>query len=126
MPYIPPHLRPGYIPAAPLAKPDFIGKVHWPTNVDTTKTTDVIESSKAHNPSLGIVSAKSALKLTRPITLNNAPLAKPSMRLGKSKFNLAVRRHLSRKFMSKKRASRRRSLTHKKKSKALMYKRKTY
>ena len=126
MPYIPPHLRPGYIPAPPLAKPDFTGKVHWPTNIDNTKTTNVVETSKAHNPTLGIVSAKSALKLTRPITLNNKPLAKPSMRLGHSKFNAAVRRHLSRKFMSKKRVSRRHSMTHKKRSRGRTYKRKTY
>jgi hypothetical protein len=126
MPYIPPHLRPGYIPAAPLAKPDFTGKVHWITDKNNMRTTDVVEGSKAHSPHFGIVAAKSALKMTRPITLNNKPLAKPSMRLGHSKFNVAVRRHLSRKFKSKKRASRRRSMTHKKKTKKMTYKRKTY
>lgn len=123
MPYIPPHLRPGYIPAKPVAKPDLTGKVHWPTNKD--KDTNILESSKEHKPHLGIMAAKSALKITKPITLNSEPLAKPSMRLGHSKFNMAVKRHISRKF-SKKRVSRRRSMSHKKKTKTLTYKRKTY
>jgi hypothetical protein len=96
MPYVPPHLRPGYV-STPIVKPDFRGKVHWPTDVD--KDTNIVEASKPH---LGIVAAKSALKITKPITLNNTPLAKPSMRLGHSKFNHAVRRHISRKFRSKK------------------------
>ena len=109
MPYVPPHLRPGYVPR-PIVKHNLTGKVHWPTNVD--KDTDIIEASK---PQLGIVAAKSALKMTKPITLNNEPIAKPSMRLGHSKFNLAVRRHLSRKFTGKKRVSRRHSMSHGKK-----------
>lgn len=107
MPYVPPHLRPGYIPSAPVVKPDLRGRVHWPTNMD--KDTNIIGSSH-----LGIVSAKSALKLTKPIALNNAPIAKPSMFLGKSKFNHAVRRHVYREMGSKKRISRRRSMSHRK------------
>ena len=114
MPYVPPHLRPGYIPAKPLAKLDFTGKVHWLTNKDNTKTSNIVESSKVHSPHLGIMAAKSAVKMTAPITINSEPLAKPSMRLGHSKFNMAVRRHLSKKF-SKKRVSRRHSMTHAKK-----------
>lgn len=123
MPYVPPHLRPGYIPSKPVAKPDLTGRVHWPTDKD--KNTNILESSMEHSPHLGIMATKSALKLTKPITLNNMPLAKPSMHLGHSKFNRAVRRHLSKKF-SKKRVSRRRSMSHKKKSRRLTYKRKTY
>lgn len=121
MPYVPPHLRPGYVPK-PLVKHNLTGKVHWPTNMD--KDTNILESSKAYVPELGIVAAKSALKLAKPITLNNEPLAKPSMRLGHSKFNHAVRRHLSRKFTGKKRLSRRHSMTHGKRR--LTRKKKTY
>ena len=109
MPYVPPHLRPGYIPT-PIVKPDFSGKIHWPTNMG--KNTNIIEASK---PYLGIVAAKSAVKLTKPILMNTEPLAKPSMHLGHSKFNMAVRRHLSRKFTGKKRVSRRHSMSHGKK-----------
>lgn len=120
MPYVPPHLRPGYVPK-PLIKHNLTGKVHWPTNMD--KTTNVVEASKIHLPQLGIVAAKSALKLAKPITLNSQPLAKPSMHLGHSKFNHAVRRHLSRKFTGK-RVSRRHSMTLKKKR--VTRKKKTY
>ena len=112
MPYVPPHLRPGYIPT-PIVKPDFTGRVHWPTNKD--KNTNILESSTIQGPHLGIVAAKSALKITKPITLNSEPLAKPSMHLGHSKFNHAVRRYVSRKFLGKKRVSRRHSMTHRKK-----------
>lgn len=125
MPYVPPHLRPGYIPAAPLAKPDFSGKVHWPTNKDSFKNTNIIQPLERHTPHLGIVAAKSSLKLTKPIRLNSEPLARPSMHLGHSKFNVAVRKHLSRKFISKKRASRRRSATRRKKTRTMSYRRKT-
>ena len=108
MPYVPPHLRPGYVPSKPVVKPDLKGKVHWPTNMD--KNTNIVGSSH-----LGIVSAKSALKLTHPIKLNSAPIVRPSMTLGRSKFNNAVRRHVYREMGSKKRISRRRSMSHKKK-----------
>jgi hypothetical protein len=124
MPYIPPHLRPGYIPSKPVVKPDLTGRVHWPT--DKNKDTNILESSKVHEPHLGIMAAKSAVKLGKPITMNSEPLAKPRMHLGHSKFNQAVKRHLSKKFKSKKRVSRRRSMTHRKKTKTLTYKRKTY
>jgi hypothetical protein len=89
MPYVPPHLRPGYIPTV-IEKPDLTGRVHWPTNMD--KTTNVIESSKVHVPHLGIVSAKSALKLTKPISQVEPELS--IFRRKPSKFNLAVRRHI--------------------------------
>ena len=89
MPYVPPHLRPGYIPTS-IEKPDLTGKVHWPTNMD--KTTNIIESSKVHSPHLGIVTAKSALKLTKPISQVEPELS--IFRRKPSKFNLAVRRHI--------------------------------
>lgn len=121
MPYVPPHLRPGYIPT-PIVKHNLTGKVHWPTDLD--KDSNIVEASKAHSPHLGIVAAKSALKMTKPITLNNQPLAKPRMHLGQSKFNHAVRRHISRKFTGRKRLSRRHSMSHRKKR--LTRKKKTY
>jgi hypothetical protein len=95
MPYVPPHLRPGYIPTV-IEKPDLTGRVHWPTNMN--KTTNILESSKVHLPVLGIVAAKSALKLTKPIKLNSQPVVDPDMSLFRkpSKFNLAVRRHIKR------------------------------
>jgi hypothetical protein len=115
MPYVPPYLRPGYIPQIPV-KPDFTGKVHWPTNIDPFKDTNVIQPTRRHSPHLGIVSAKSVLKMTDPIKQNNKPLLKPSTTPGFSKFNKAVRRHI---LQSKsKRVSRRRSLSYKKSKKA--------
>jgi hypothetical protein len=119
MPYVPPHLRPGYIPPKPVDKPDFTGKVHWPTNLDPFKDTNIIQPVKHHSPHLGIVSAKSALKMTAPIKQNSKPIIK----LGYSKFNKAVKRHI---LQSKsKRVSRRRSLNYKKSKKART-RRKTY
>ena len=102
MPYVPPHLRPGYVPK-PLVKHNLTGKVHWPTNMD--KTTNVVEASKIHLPQLGIVAAKSALKLAKPITLNSQPILDPDMSLFRkpSKFNMAVRRHVRRTVGSRKR-----------------------
>jgi len=99
MPYVPPHLRPGYIPT-PIVKPDFRGKVHWPTNMG--KNTNIIEASK---PYLGIVAAKSALKLAKPIVMNSEPILDPDMSLFRkpSKFNMAVRRHIRATVGSRKR-----------------------
>ena len=109
MPYIPPHLRPGYVHKE-VKKPDFTGKIHWPTNVNSQKENNIMQPEKIYHPRLGIVSKKSSLKLTKPIVLNSKPLAIPSMRIGHSKFNRAVRRHISRKFRSKKKVTRRRTI----------------
>lgn len=49
MPYVPPHLRPGYTHVAP--KPvDYSGRVHWPTNINTHRQTNVIESDIRYSP----------------------------------------------------------------------------
>jgi len=122
MPYVPPHLRPGYIPVK-VEKPDFTGKIHWPTNLDSHKDTNVIQPNKIHSPHLGIVAAKSALKLTEPIQLNSQPLKRPDMKLGHNKFNRAVRKHILK--SKSKRVSRRRSISHKK-VKKVKRTRKTY
>uniref|UniRef100_A0A6C0DI34 Uncharacterized protein n=1 Tax=viral metagenome TaxID=1070528 RepID=A0A6C0DI34_9ZZZZ len=122
MPYIPPHLRPGYV-ATVIKKPDFKGKVHWPTNVN--KNSNIVEELKIHSPHLGIMGAKSALKITKPIRLNNQPIVKPSMHLGKSKFNNAVRRHIY-KEMGSRRHSRRRSATLSKKKVSKTRRRRTH
>ena len=88
MPYVPPHLRPGYIPTK-IKAVDFTGKVHWPTNLD--KDTNIVESSH-HSPKYGIVATKSIVKLTEPITLNTEPIVRPGARV--PKFNLFVKSHL--------------------------------
>ncbi len=44
MPYVPPHLRPGYIHIAPKSV-DYSGRVHWPTNINTHRQSNVIESN---------------------------------------------------------------------------------
>jgi hypothetical protein len=79
MPYIPPHLRPGY---TPTIKPtvDYTGKVHWPTNLDSNtnvKQPKTLHNPRTHSHTLGIISGKSALKLTDPITPNNQPIVRP-------------------------------------------------
>jgi len=107
MPYVPPHLRPGYIPSQPVAKPDFTGKVHWPTNKD--KDSDILDNPRAL--SLG----KTALKIRKQMKHDNDPILRPSQTLGRSKFNNAVRRHIFKEMGSKKRISRRRSMSHRKK-----------
>jgi len=114
MPYVPPHLRPGYVPTV-VEKPDFTGKIHWPTNLN--KNTNVIQPLKAYSPKLGHLgmAAKSAMKLTEPIRLNTSPILKPNMPLGYSKFNRAVRRHILKETNRNKKVSRRRSMSYKKK-----------
>lgn len=91
MPYIPPHLRPGYVPTE--TKPvDLSGKVHWPTDVNSFRSDNIIESKKTHSPhKFGIVSKK-ILKLTNPIVMNTKPIVVPGSRV--AKFHNAVTRHI--------------------------------
>jgi len=91
MPYVPPHLRPGYVPTE-TKKTDFTGKVHWPTDLNSFRSDNIIESMKLHSPhKFGIVS-KTLLKLTKPIVLNSKPIVIPGSRV--AKFHNAVTRHL--------------------------------
>ena len=127
MPYVPPHLRPGYVPSTPKVV-DYTGKVHWPTNLDSHRVDDIVQPTQLASPtqlarptslarpttltgqtiaaaepataeSLGIRSSKKPiLKLTRPITPNTSPVARPTMsiRALPAKFKNTVRLHLRR------------------------------
>lgn len=91
MPYIPPHLRPGYVPTAPKVI-DYKGRVHWPTNLNTHRANNIIQPSKMHLPTNhGIVASKSVMKLTAPIQLNNSPIVRPGTRV--NKFHVPVKRN---------------------------------
>ena len=103
MPYVPPHLRPGYVPPAPVAPPDFSGKVHWPTNVNSFKETNVVQPSKMHSPQKQkSATKKSVLKQVAPIEMNTEPPARPGSVRG-SKFHSAVKQHLKRTIKKKQR-----------------------
>ena len=92
MPYIPPHLRPGYIQTV-SKKPEYTGKVHWPTNMNNRKQNNIIQPALLHVPrKYDILSAKSALKLSKPIKINVKPAVEPGSRV--SKFHNAVTRHI--------------------------------
>ena len=106
MPYIPPHLRPGYVQTVkPIV--DYKGKVHWPTNVDSKKVNNIEQPKALHSPrtnphTLGIVSGKSALKMTEPITPNNKPLVKPGTVPTKFRASLRATYKANRERKSKK------------------------
>jgi hypothetical protein len=105
MPYIPPHLRPGYTPSiatVPVAEAVSSSHVKFPTNLgDSHIVSNVRQPEKMHSPAtvetLGLTSGKKKiLKLVAPITPNTAPLARPAMRISNypNKFRTAVLRHL--------------------------------
>ena len=102
MPYVPPHLRPGYVKPPTPPKVDFSGKVHWPTNLNSHRPDNIIQPSRLHEPAtaetLGLGSKKPALKLVEPITPNTSPVARPSMyvRNYPTKFRTAVIQNLKR------------------------------
>jgi len=104
MPYIPPHLRPGYTPSittVPVAE-TLSSHVKFPTDAgDSHIVSNIRQPEKMHSPAtaqtLGLTSGKKKiLKLVAPITPNTAPLARPSMRISNypEKFRTAVLRHL--------------------------------
>ena len=64
MPYVPPHLRPGYVPSAPKVV-DYTGKVHWPTNLDSHRVDDIVQPSELAGPT----------SLARPTTLTGQAIA---------------------------------------------------
>ena len=113
MPYVPPHLRPGYVKAPSPEKVDLTGRVHWPTNMNSHAVNNVVQPSRLHVPAvpaaqtatsaataetLGLGSKKPALKLVSPITPNLEPVARPTTRVANfpSKFRSAVVQHLKR------------------------------
>jgi hypothetical protein len=75
MPYIPPHLRPGYVTTY-VAPPVKTG-ARFPTNVDYSVTTNVKNNGTRHVPRHG-PAGKKTLKHVRTITPNSAPPYKPS------------------------------------------------
>jgi len=117
MPYVPPHLRPGYVKAPSPKKIDLTGRVHWPTNMNSHAVSNIIQPSKLHVPgahavpaasaataeTLGLGSKKPALKLVSPITPNIEPVARPTTRVANfpSKFRTAVVQHLKRSMKRK-------------------------
>ena len=104
MPYVPPHKRMGYVHVNRTRKIEK-GRVHWPTNVNNHRATNVIQPDTQYSPtreSLGL--KKSALKHTEPITLNTEPLARPSSRVKNypKKFRNAVSKHLKKRRKTRK------------------------
>ena len=108
MPYIPPHLRPGYV-AAETKVVDYSGKPHWPTDLDSHRQDNIIQPTVLYSPvrpvvvnplTLGIAAPKrtTSMKLVSPITPNLAPVARPSMKIHEfpPKFRSAVVQHLKR------------------------------
>lgn len=123
MPYVPPHLRPGYVKPPSPKKVDYTGKVHWPTNVNSHRQNNIVQPSALHAPAtaetLGLRgSKKPSMKLVVPITPNLSPVARPSTVIDEypSKFRTAVIQHLkhsAKSEPSKKKRTKTRSKRHK-------------
>ena len=96
MPYIPPHLRPGFVPTE-VKKVDYSGRVHWPTNINTHRQNNIIQPARLHSPhrSKGLSNIKYAIKLTRPMSANSMPLSR-------GKFHTAVKKFTRRKYKTHK------------------------
>jgi hypothetical protein len=90
MPYIPPHLRPGYVPkhVEPVepVEPVRRRRIHFPTNADNAnnRTTNIRPSSGKHSPTKNkTYRKKPALKRTKRISPNRAPPAHPTSNIEK-------------------------------------------
>ena len=138
MPYVPPHLRPGYMPSAPKVV-DYTGKVHWPTNLDSHRADDIVQPTKLAQPltltgqtiaaaapatadSLGLQPPrKSIMKLVRPITPNTSPVARPTMSVRDlpAKFKNTVRLHLRRRSRGMKKGEAKKQTRRQKKARML-------
>jgi len=92
MPYVPPHLRPGFV-APEIKKIDYSGRVHWPTNINTHRQNNIIQPARLHSPhrNKGLSNIKSAIKLTRPIFANTMPV------ISRGNFRSAVKKLTRRK-----------------------------
>jgi hypothetical protein len=125
------------VPSAPKVV-DYTGKVHWPTNLDTHRVDDVVQPAKLAQPvtltgqtiaaaapataeSLGIQGRKSIMKLTRPITPNTSPVARPTMSVRNlpAKFKNTVRLHLRRRSRGMKKGEIKKQTRRMKKAKML-------
>ena len=144
MPYVPPHLRPGYVPSAPKVI-DYTGKVHWPTNLDSHRADDIVQPTSLALPSklgqpltltgqtiaaaapatadsLGLQPPrKSIMKLVRPITPNTSPVARPTMSVRNlpAKFKNTVRLHLRRRSRGMKKGEAKKQTRRQKKARML-------
>ena len=90
MPYIPPHLRQGYVPKdvqKDVPGPHMLRRgVHFPTNAlnANNRTTNIRPPSRRHSPTKNkTYRKKPVLKRTRRISPNRAPLAKPTSNVEK-------------------------------------------
>jgi hypothetical protein len=146
MPYVPPHLRPGYVAPPPpkMPTPPGPGKVRFPTDVNYDAASNVVVPAKVeHAPrSPGAKPTKRAIKITSPIRLNTSPPARPVRKIANlpPKYRAyavdqlgkkALKEDIAPASMSRRRGSRSRSrLTrrylHSKKSKARSTRRKTH
>jgi hypothetical protein len=128
MPYIPPHLRPGYVSTYVAPKVvDYTGKVHWPTDLNTNKQDDIVQPITVHAPTTADITTlgsepkrpKPALKIVRPITLNTKPLARPtaSVRSLSPKFRNTLMLHLKAKRHITKKSRKGQQKTQKRKAK---------
>jgi len=125
MSYVPPHLTPTSIQAPKVV--NMTGKLHWPTNLNSTKENNVVQPTTLSKPvatteTLGIDRPKTRpiVKLVQPITPNTAPVVRPTMSIKNLPpiFRKAVRRHV--KYNKTKRRSKAKSqIRHTKKHRAL-------
>jgi hypothetical protein len=102
MPYVPPHLRSGYVKPKSPPKKNYTGKIHWPTNLNSHRPDNIVQPTRLYSPpaatseTLGLGVKKPIMKLVEPITPNIAPIARPSTQLAQypPKFRNAVVQHL--------------------------------
>lgn len=95
MSYTPPHLRPAKSDLPAESKiVNLVGKVHWPTNLNSGRANNVVQPKELYNPpvysemkatteSLGLdkPNVKPILKMVKPIRPNTRPVAIPTMAL---------------------------------------------
>ena len=85
MPYIPPHLRPGYVPLE--QRPNYVPPVVKTGTRFISNVNDRLESNvqpntgKRYSPHTHAKPAKKSLKSTRKVTPNTAPVQRPSTRI---------------------------------------------
>jgi len=104
MSYTPPHLQP-----AKSKVVDLVGKVHWPTNLNSGRANNVVQPQELYRPpvysemkatteSLGLdkPNVKPILKMAKPIRPNIRPVAIPTMALRRLPpiFRKAVTKHM--------------------------------
>ena len=112
MSYTPPHLRPAKSDLPAESKiVNLVGKVHWPTNLNSGRANNVVQPKELYRPpvysemkatteSLGLdkPNVKPILKMVKPIRPNTRPVVIPTMALRRLPpiFRKAVTRHMRR------------------------------